>query len=74
MGGIYMCHPASFPACRIVEAPAQHSPNRELAAERGLAAVWHAFRKAGFPRELTFVSLDLAEVYLALGKGWRRRG
>lgn len=42
------------------------------AAERGLAAVWHAFRKAGFPRELTLVSLDLAEVYLA--QGWRRSG
>lgn len=38
------------------------------AAERGLAAVWHAFRKAGFPRELTLVTLDLAEVYLAQGK------
>ena len=39
------------------------------AAERGLAAVWHAFRKAGFPRELTLVTLDLAEVFLAQGKG-----
>ena len=39
------------------------------AAERGLAAVWHSYRKAGFPRELTLVTLDLAEVFLAQGKG-----
>ncbi len=35
------------------------------AAARGLAAVWHDFREAGFRQELTLVSLDLAEVYLA---------
>jgi hypothetical protein len=38
------------------------------AAERGLAAVWHDFWEAGFPQELTLVTLDLAEVYLAQGK------
>jgi hypothetical protein len=38
------------------------------AAERGLAAVWHDFREAGFRQELTLVSLDLAEVYLAQEK------
>jgi tetratricopeptide (TPR) repeat protein len=38
------------------------------AAERGLVAVWHDFREAGFPQELTQVSLDLAEVYIAQGK------
>jgi hypothetical protein len=38
------------------------------AAARGLAAVWHDFREAGFRRELTLVSLDLAEVYLAQEK------
>jgi hypothetical protein len=38
------------------------------AAERGLAAVWHDFREAGFRQELTLVSLDLAEVYLAQQK------
>ncbi len=32
------------------------------AAARGLAAVWHDFREAGFRQELTMVSLDLAEV------------
>jgi len=30
------------------------------AAARGLAAVWHHFREAGFRQELTLVSLDLA--------------
>jgi tetratricopeptide (TPR) repeat protein len=38
------------------------------AAERGLAAVWHEYRGAGFDQELTLVSLDLAEAYLAQGK------
>ncbi len=38
---------------------------RVEAAERGLSAVWHDFREAGFRQELTLVSLDLAEVYLA---------
>jgi hypothetical protein len=38
------------------------------AAERGLAAVWHDFSEAGFRQELTLVSLDLAEVYLAQHK------
>ncbi len=38
------------------------------AAERGLAAVWHEFREAAFRQELTLVSLDLAEVYLAQQK------
>jgi hypothetical protein len=37
-------------------------------AERGLVAVWHDFHQAGFPQELTLVSLDLAETYLARGK------
>jgi hypothetical protein len=39
------------------------------AAERGLAAVWHGYRLEGYTQELTLVSLDLAEVYLAQGKG-----
>jgi hypothetical protein len=34
----------------------------------GLAAVWHDFREARFRQELTLVSLDLAEVYLAQQK------
>jgi hypothetical protein len=38
------------------------------AAERGLAAVWHDFHDSNFPRELTLVSLDLAEAYLAQRK------
>jgi tetratricopeptide (TPR) repeat protein len=38
------------------------------AAERGLVAVWHQFRQAGFHQELTLVSLDLAETYIAQGK------
>jgi tetratricopeptide (TPR) repeat protein len=38
------------------------------AAERGLVAVWHDFREAGFHQELTLVSLDLAETYIAQGK------
>jgi tetratricopeptide (TPR) repeat protein len=38
------------------------------AAERGLAAVWHDFRAAGFNLELTLVSLDLAETLMAQGK------
>ena len=38
------------------------------AAERGLAAVWHDFREAGFHQELTLVSLDLAETYATRGK------
>lgn len=38
------------------------------AAERGLAAVWHAFRAAGLRQDLALVSLDLAEAYLAQGK------
>jgi hypothetical protein len=37
-------------------------------AERGLAAVWHDFHQAAFPQELTLVSLDLAETYIARGK------
>jgi tetratricopeptide (TPR) repeat protein len=44
------------------------------AAERGLVAVWHRFRVAGLRQELALVSLDLAETYLAQGKGrhaWR---
>jgi hypothetical protein len=39
-----------------------------VAAERGLAAAWHGFRRAGCAQELTLVSLDLAEAYLAQGK------
>jgi hypothetical protein len=38
------------------------------AAERGLTAVWHGFRAAGRHQELTLVTLDLAETYLAQGK------
>jgi hypothetical protein len=38
------------------------------AAERGLVAVWHDFREAGFPQELTLASLDLVETYIAQGK------
>jgi tetratricopeptide (TPR) repeat protein len=38
------------------------------AAERGLVAVWHKFHQAAFPQELTLVSLDLAETYIARGK------
>ncbi len=38
------------------------------AAERGLVAVWHDFHQAGFSQELTLVSLDLAETYIARGK------
>ncbi len=38
------------------------------AAARGLAAVWHDFREAGFRQELTLVCLDLAEVYIAQEK------
>ena len=38
------------------------------AAERGLAAVWHDFRGAGLRQDLTLVSLDLVEAYLAQGK------
>ena len=38
------------------------------AAERGLAGVWHDFHEAGFHQELTLVSLDLAEAYMAQGK------
>jgi hypothetical protein len=37
-------------------------------AERGLVAVWHDFHQAAFPQELTLVSLDLAETYIARGK------
>ena len=29
--------------------------------------MWHDFREAGFRQELTLVSLDLAEVYIAHG-------
>ena len=38
------------------------------AAERGLVAVWHDFHMAGFARDLTLVSLDLADTYLAQAK------
>lgn len=38
------------------------------ATARGLAAVWHDFREAGFRQELPLFSLDLAEVYLAQEK------
>jgi tetratricopeptide (TPR) repeat protein len=37
-------------------------------AERRLVAVWHDFHQAAFPQELTLVSLDLAETYIARGK------
>jgi hypothetical protein len=50
-----------------LEARICRSLGRLEAAERGLSAVWHDFREAGFRQELTLVILDLAEVYLAQG-------
>lgn len=47
--------------------PWRRSPDF-AAAERGLAAVWHDFHRSNFAQELTLVSLDLAEAYLAQGK------
>ena len=37
-------------------------------AERILVAVWHDYRMSGFQQDLTLVSLDLVETYLAQGK------
>jgi tetratricopeptide (TPR) repeat protein len=37
-------------------------------AERGFSGAWHRFHDAGLRQELTLVSLDLAETYLAQGK------
>jgi tetratricopeptide (TPR) repeat protein len=39
------------------------------AAERGLRAAWRVFEQAGFVRDQTLASLDLAETLLALGRG-----
>ncbi|HVT61635.1 MAG TPA: tetratricopeptide repeat protein [Thermoanaerobaculia bacterium] len=44
----------------------------DLAGARStFRAVWREFTEAGFTRDLTLVSLDLAEVYLALGENKR---
>jgi hypothetical protein len=51
-----------------LEARIIRSLGEPAAAERTLVAVWHDFRSAGFNQDLTLVSLDLAEAYIAQGK------